>query len=101
MGILWNGGIAPGFLLGTNAIIYDSTAGGIYFRDDRAFKRFHFNVQSGLALQFGNNKRISWSVGPTISLDMTRLMKEDVFTNKRYFLYTGLTGKLFFSPRKK
>jgi hypothetical protein len=101
MGILWNAGIAPGYLVGTNAIIYDTTAGGIYFKDDRAFKRFHFNVQSGLAFQFGNNKRISWSVGPTISLDMTRLMKEDVFTDKRYFLYTGLTGKLFFSPRKK
>jgi hypothetical protein len=101
MGILWNAGIAPGYLVGTNAIIYDSTAGGIYFKNDRAFKRFHFNVQSGLALQFGNNRNISWSVGPTISLDMTRLMKEDVFTDKRYFLYTGLTGKLFFSPRKK
>jgi hypothetical protein len=101
MGILWSAGIAPGYLVSTNAIIYDTTAGGIYFKDERAFKRFHFNVQSGLALQFGNNKRISWSVGPTISLDMTRLMKEDVFTDKRYFLYTGLTGKLFFSPRKK
>lgn len=101
MGILLNGGIVPGFMFGTNALVYDTTAGGIYYKNDKAFKRFHFNLQTGLAFQFGNNKKIQWSVGPTVSLDMTRLMKEDVFTEKRYFLYTGLTGKLFFSRGKK
>ena len=100
MELLWNAGIAPGYMLSTNAVIYDSAAGGIYYKNKEAFKRFHFNVQTGLAFQFGNNKKVQWSVGPTVSLDMTRLMKEDVFTAKRYFLYTGLTGKLFLFRRK-
>jgi hypothetical protein len=101
MGILWNAGIAPGFLIGTNALVYDTAARGVYYKNDKAFKKFHFNMQTGLALQFGNNKKIQWSLGPVVSLDMTRLMKEDVFTEKRYFLYTGLTGRVFLNPRKK
>jgi hypothetical protein len=98
--ILWNAGIAPGFLIGTNALVYDTAARGVYYKNDNAFKKFHFNMQTGFALQFGNNKKIQWSLGPTVSLDMTRLMKEDVFTEKRYFLYTGLTGRVFLHSRK-
>jgi hypothetical protein len=101
LGILWNAGIAPGFLIGTNALVYDTTARGVYYRNDNAFKKFHLNMQTGLALQFGSKKKIQWSLGPTVSLDMTRLMKEDVFTEKRYFLYTGLTGRMFLNSRKK
>jgi hypothetical protein len=101
VGILWNAGIAPGFLIGTNALVYDTAATGVYYRNDNAFKRFHFNMQTGFTLQFGNSKKIQWSLGPTVSMDMTRLMKEDVFTEKRYFLYTGLTGRVFLNSRKK
>lgn len=101
MGILWNAGIAPGLLIGTNALVYDTVARGIYYKNDKAFKKLHFNMQTGFALQFGNNKKIQWSLGPTLSVDMTRLMKEDVFTQKRYFLFTGLTGRVFLSSRKK
>ena len=101
MGVLWNAGIAPGFLIGTNALVYDTAARGVYYKNDKAFKKFHFNMQTGFALQFGNNKKIQWSLGPTLSLDMSRLMKEDVFTDKRYFLYTGFTGRVFLNSRKK
>jgi hypothetical protein len=98
--MLWNAGIAPGFLIGTNALVYDTAASGVYYKNDNAFKRFHFNMQTGFALEFGNNKKFQWSLGPTVSLDMTRLMKEEVFTEKRYFLYTGLTGRVFLNSRK-
>lgn len=101
VGVLWNAGIVPGLLIGTNALVYDTVARGVYYKNDKAFKKFHINMQTGFALQFGNNKKIQWSLGPTISLDMTRLMKEDVFTEKRYFLYTGLSGRVFLNSRKK
>ena len=101
MGVLWNAGIAPGFLIGTNALVYDTASRGVYYKNDNAFTKFHFNMQTGFALQFGNNKKIQWSLGPTLSLDMSRLMKEDVFTDKRYFLYTGFTGRVFLNSRKK
>ncbi|MEO5563355.1 MAG: hypothetical protein ABIR18_07970, partial [Chitinophagaceae bacterium] len=92
--------LTPGYLLSTNAIIYDTTAGGVYYQSKDAFKRFHVNFQTGFSFLFGAKKKVQWSLGPDISFDMTRLMKEDVFTRKRYLLYTGFTGKLFFTRKK-
>ncbi len=97
--VSWVAGASAGYLVNTNMLLYDTAAGGIYYRDKKAFNRFQFNLHSGFALRFGNGKAVQWSVGPEVSLGMNKLVK-DTYTKKQYMLYGGLTGRLIFSKKK-
>lgn len=97
--ILWNAGISVAYLAATNALVYDSTMGGVYYKEADVFNKWHFNLNTGFSFRFGN--KMQWSVGPELSLDMTRLVKQELYTKKRYLLYGGLSAKLFLPQRKK
>jgi hypothetical protein len=99
--IIWNAGLSAGYLLSTNALVYDTTAGGIYYKDKNAFRKFHMGVQTGLSVRLGKEKKVQWLVGPEFSFDLSRQMKQNVFTDKRYLFYGGITGRMFFDRRKK
>ena len=97
--LLWNVGASLGYLVNTNALVYDTTAGGIYYRDNDIFNKWQVNLNTGFSFLFGKSQKIQWSVGPEISLGMNKLMK-DTYSNKQYLLYGGLNGRIIF-PRKK
>lgn len=99
--ILWNGGLSASYLVATNAFIYDTAAGGIYYHNRNAFNRFHINLQTGLSFRFGNKAAMQWSVGPELSLGISRLMKQDAIIRNRYLMYGGITARLLFPYRKK
>jgi hypothetical protein len=101
MQVLWNGGVSAGYLLATNAVVYDTAARGIYYKDKKAFNKLHLNVISGLSFRFGDKNKLQWSVGPEFSMDMTRLLKYDVILKKRYLLYGGLTARFILPGKKK
>ncbi len=96
--LLWNIGASAGYLLNTNALVYDTATGGIYYRDKDAFSKMHLNINTGFAFRFGN-KKLQYSIGPELSMDMRRLMK-DATQPKQYFLYGGLTGRVLFTKKK-
>jgi hypothetical protein len=98
--VLLNAGLSLSYLVSTNGLVYDTAAGGVYYRNAGAYNKLHFNLQTGLHFRFGNKGKIQWSLGPEMAMDMRRLLKADVFTEKRYFLYGGITGR-FYLPRKK
>jgi len=98
--ILWNVGVSAGYLLATNGLVYDTTANGIYYRENDAFNKFQFNLSTGISFRFGSKSKMIWSLGPEFSLGMNKLMKDD-YTKKQYLLYSGLTGRLFFKKRSK
>ena len=96
--LMWDIGVSAGYLVSTNALVYDTAAGGIYYRSKDAFNKLHFNLNTSLAVRFGKANKLQWSLGPELSMDMTPMMKTN-FEQKQYFLYGGLTGRLYF--RKK
>jgi hypothetical protein len=98
--ILWSIGAAAGYLFATNGLVYDTAAGGIYYRDNAAFNKFQFNLNTGLSFRFGNKNKIQWSLGPELSLGMNKLMKDD-YTKKQYLLYSGITGRIIFAKKNK
>jgi len=95
-----NAGIAPSYLLSTNALLYDTTMGGIYYYNKDVVTKTHFNFISGIAYQFGNTKAVTFSVGPQFSFDVTKVFKSDL-DKRKYFLYTGLDARVFFQKNKK
>ena len=97
--ISWNAGVSIGYLFSTNSLVYDTTAGGIYYRSKDAFNKVQFNLNTGFSFRFGNKGKMQWSLGPELSLGLNKLMKTD-FTNKQYLLYSGITGRIFFAKKK-
>ena len=95
--ILWSIGLTPAYLFSTNALTYDTASGGIYYKNKDAFNRFHFNLNTGLAFRFGKANKLQWSLGPELSMDMTPLAKDA--GQNRYFMYGGITGRLFFKKK--
>ena len=97
--ILWSIGASAGYLLATNGLVYDTTASGIYYRDNAAFNKFQLNLTTGFSLRFGSKSKVQWSLGPELSLGMNKLMKDD-YTKKQYPMYGGITGRVFFQKKK-
>ncbi len=98
--VSWSIGASAGYLVATNGLVYDTTASGIYYRDDAAFNKFQWNLNTGFSFRLGNKNKVQWSIGPELSMGMNKLMKDD-YTKKRYLLYGGISGKLYFQKKKK
>jgi hypothetical protein len=99
--MLWSVGLTTSYLISTNALVYDTAAHGIYYKNKQAFNKLHAGVQTGLSFRFGNEKKIQWQVGPELSLDLSQQLKQNIFTEKRYLFYGGIAGKMFFARKKK
>ena len=95
-----NAGISPSYLLATNALLYDTAMGGIYYHIKDQITKAHFNFISGISYQFRNAKSLEFSVGPQFSFDVTKVFKSDL-DQRKYFLYTGLDARVFFQKKKK
>ncbi len=105
--IVWNIGVSPAYLFSTNALVYDTASGGIYYKNKDAFNKFHFNLNTGIAFRVGKPNKLQWSIGPEVSMDMTGLAKDSERANassisgsqKRYFIYGGLTGRVYLKKK--
>jgi hypothetical protein len=98
--VSWNIGASAGYLFATNSLVYDAVAGGVYYSNDDAFNKIHFNLNTGFSFRVGNKKKIQWSFGPELSLGMNNLTKDD-YAKKQYLLYGGMTGRIIFSKKNK
>jgi hypothetical protein len=97
--ILWNIGASAGYLFATNGLVYDTTAGGIYYRDNAAFNKFQFNLNTGFSFRFGNKSNPQWSLGPELSLGMNKLMKDE-YTKKQYLGVWWIDRTVVFQKKK-
>lgn len=108
--IVWNIGVSPAYLFSTNALVYDTASGGIYYKNKEAFNKFHFNLNTGISFRVGKPNKLQWSIGPEVSMDMTGLVKEsksvaNIFSSsgsgsqKRYFIYGGVTGRIYLKKK--
>lgn len=101
MQVIWDAGVIASYLLHTNSLAYDTAAGGVYYKQPGVVSRMHFSVHTGIAFRFAAKKNFAWSVGPELALDMTRLMKQDIFTRERYLFYGGIAAKIILPSLKK
>jgi len=95
-----NAGISPSYLLATNALTYDTTAGGLYYEAQDLVTKTHLNFISGISYQFKNKKSLEFSIGPQVSFDVSKVFKNDL-DKRKYFLYTGIDARIFFEKKKK
>jgi len=92
-------GASPGYLLTTNALIYDTTYAGIYFHDKSLFTKIHLNLVSAISYHVAGANGFEWSIGPQFSFDLSRIIKSDI-DQRKYFLYGGIDTRMFFERKK-
>jgi hypothetical protein len=97
--IQWNVGVSFSYLVATNALVYSSSYGGIYYQDKDAVNKAHFNIGTGLSFRLKGKKGMEWVLGPELSFD-TRKLVNNGYDKKQYLLFGGINTKLFF-PKKK
>ena len=93
-------GMSIAYLISTNAVVYDTISGGIYYHDKDLFNKTHINFMSGLSYHSIGKRSFEWSIEPQFSFDVTRIFKSNLDTRK-YFLYTGIGATIFFEKQKK
>jgi hypothetical protein len=96
----WNIGVSMSRLISTNALVYDTAGGGVYYHNSELFKKTHFSFLTGLALRFNKRNGMAWSIGPQWSIDMTRTVKEG-FNKNRYLLAGYLEIRLLLPGKVK
>lgn len=72
--VQWENGIAPTFMAGSRAVVYDRVS-RLYFRDKTAYSSFGLIFQTGLAAEFGTAKKHPLSAGLFYKYHFTRLQK--------------------------
>jgi hypothetical protein len=90
--------VSLGYLLSTNALVYSSSNGGVYYKDEDAFNKMQFAIGTGLSYRFKTKKGTEWVIGPQLSFNTNSLLAND---HKQYLWFGGLNTQLFFPKKKK
>ncbi|MBP7555737.1 MAG: outer membrane beta-barrel protein [Chitinophagaceae bacterium] len=99
MPITWEVGVTPGWLIHTNAMVYDTSYYGIYYRDKDAFSRFQLHAETGFSIHLGNKSKWRWSIGPEFNFALTPLIR-NAYDPRQFLLYGGLRAQ-FQIPGKR
>ena len=95
-----NAGVSLRYLISEKALVYDTTAGGIYYHNKNLFTKTHFNLLTGFSYHFSGVKKSEWSIGPIFSFDLDKTLNSELDTRK-YFIYTGINANILFGNMKK
>jgi Outer membrane protein beta-barrel domain len=96
----WNIGMSFGYLFATNGLEYDSSYGGIYYRNKEAFNKFHVNASTGFSFRLKGKSGSEWILGPELSFDMRKLINNPL-DKRRYLTYGGISTRFLFPQKKK
>ena len=94
-----NFGFSAGWLVAVDALVYDTSFGGIYYKSKNPFNKTVFNLSTGLSWTFLTSNKIQWAIGPSIDLQLTRLLNSP-FDKNKYLHFTGIQSTIIFSGKK-
>ncbi|HLF44893.1 MAG TPA: outer membrane beta-barrel protein, partial [Chitinophagaceae bacterium] len=87
-------GFIAGQLISTNALVYDTAFGGIYFDGKKQLNKTQFSLTSGFSWTI-SSKKILWSIGPLINVHLNRLL-DNSFESEKYLFMPGIRTKIIF-----
>jgi len=73
--LIWQNGFSPSFLLGSNALIYNSSR-NIFYRDKASLNKVQLAFRSGLYSKFGTTSKHPFSAGLFFNYNFAGLQKE-------------------------
>jgi hypothetical protein len=87
-----------GRLISTNAMVFDTTSGGIYFRDKNLVRKTQARLSSGFSITLNKNKAVQIVIGPQFEFAITSLYQKR-FDKPKYLVYGSMNVNLFFSGK--
>jgi Outer membrane protein beta-barrel domain len=93
-----NAGFAIGRLISTNAMVFDTASGGIYFRDKNLVRKTQTRLSSGFSLTLNRNNAVQFVIGPQFEFALTSLYQKR-FDKTKYLVYGSMNVNVLF-PRK-
>jgi hypothetical protein len=94
-----NMGFNIGWMAGTNALVYDTVFGGIYYNSKNHFNRLQFSFSLGLDWTLFKNDKIEWHIGPVINLHLNQMLNNPLDRNK-YLFFAGVRTSILFNKKK-
>jgi Outer membrane protein beta-barrel domain len=76
--LVWQNGLSPSLLLGSNALVYNRNA-GILYRDNNSLNKVQLSFRSGLYAQFGAVSKNPFSAGLFFNYQFTGLQGSNGF----------------------
>lgn len=93
-----NLGVVAGQMFASNALVYDRSFGGIYFKNKSQFNKTQFSFTSGFEWTIPIRK-MQWSLGPVVDVHVNRFMLNPNETDK-YLLMFGFRTRIIFPSKK-
>ena len=95
----WNIGFTIGRMIATNAVMYDTAFGGIYYKNTSQLNKTQFSLSTGISWTILNKKSFQWSVGPVVDVHLNSLVNSP-FEKKKYLVFAGLRSAVLFNSKK-
>ena len=97
--LLWQVGFKIGKMIGNNALVYDTIAGGIYYESKKYFNQTQFGLSTNLNWTFVDKNRFQVGAGPVVNLHLNSL-QDAPFEKNKYLFFIGLRSTIIFTNRK-
>lgn len=85
-------GFKAGRMISSNALVYDTAFGGIYFESKDQFNKTQFSLSPGFLWTLPS-KKFQWSIGPLLNVHINRFLKNS-FEGDKYLLMPGIRTKI-------
>lgn len=96
--VFFNIGFKAGRLISTNALVYDTAFGGIYFDAKKQLNKTQFSFSTGFSWTIPA-KQFEWNVGPVFDFHINRFMNNS-FEADKYLIMPGIRTKIIFPGKK-
>ena len=97
--LLWQVGFKIGKMIGNNALVYDTIAGGIYYESKKYFNQTQFGLSTNLNWTFVDKNRFQVGAGPVVNLHLNSL-QDAPFEKNKYLFFIGLRSTIIFNNKK-
>ena len=92
-------GVKVGQLFTSNALVYDTSAGGIYYSSKKYFNKTQFGISTSLNWKITKKDKFYMAVGPVLDMHLNSLL-DNPFDKKKYLLFTGIRTTVIFNSKK-
>lgn len=96
---VWSTGLSIGQLVASNALMYDTAFGGIYYENKNRLNKTQFSLSTGFSWTIANTNQAQWNIGPVATMHLNKLF-DSPFENKRYLFFVGLRTAVLFNQKK-
>ena len=96
---IWSIGLTLGQLIASNALIYDTAFGGIYYENKNLLNKTQFGLSTGFSWTIASTKQAQWNLGPVATIHLNKLF-DSPFESKQYLFFVGLRTAVLFEQKK-